>query len=327
LQTHKILQGISIPYSALVSVIFGLMIFSFPIGAYLFFNSPLGGSIEYGFPVSELEVVQKYGLDLPSWVSVGDVFVVVWMFFLIIFTIAVFGPKKNFVQVLSPMMSGARAVQEGNYLLHAIQWFCVIIVLSAAIDLAQQRFGVSITPPQFENDLVQFLRVSVAPVVEEIGFRTLLIGIPLFLFYSHKLSGKQFFKTLWNPSASLSIHSHTKAIALIVAVGVFFGAAHVMSEQWSQGKFAQATMSGIIIGWVYYRYGFVASLLIHWATNYVIFSYGYLVSVVNEVRFIDSFSHSLIQTIEVLFVITGVLSISIMALRHREKKLEAQGQL
>jgi hypothetical protein len=303
------------------------MIFSFPIGAYLFFNSPLGGSIEHGFPVSELEVVQKYGLDLPPWVSVGDLFVVVWMFFLIIFTIAVFGPKKNFVQVLSPMMSGVRAVQEGNYLLHAIQWFCVIIVLSAAIDLAQQRFGVSITPPQFENDLVQFLSVSVAPVVEEVGFRTLLIGMPLFLFYSHKLSGKQFFKTLWNPSASLSIPGHTKAIALIVAVGVFFGAAHVMSEQWSQGKFAQAAMSGIIIGWVYYRYGFVASLLIHWATNYLIFSYGYLVSVVNEVRFIDSFSHSLIQTIEVLFVITGALSISIMVLRHIEKRLEAQGQL
>lgn len=327
MQTHKILQGIAIPYSALVSVIFGLMIFSFPIGAYLFFNSQLGKSIEYGFPLSELEAAQRYGLDFPSWIGIGDLFAVVWAFFLIIFTIAVFGPKKNFVQILSPMMSGVRAVQGGNYLVHAIQWFCVIIALSGAIDLAQQRFGVNITPPQFENDLVQFLGVSVAPITEEVGFRMLLIGIPLFLFYSHKLSGKLFFKTLWNPSANLSITNHTKAIALIVAVGVFFGAAHIMSEQWSQGKFAQAAMSGIIIGWVYYRYGFVASLLIHWATNYVIFSYGYLVSVVNEVRFSDSFSHSLIQTIEVLFVITGVLSISIMALRYREKKLETQGKL
>ena len=81
-------------------------------------------------------------------------------------------------------------------------------------------------------------------------------------------------------------------------------------------------MSGVIIGWVYYRYGFVAALLIHWATNYVIFSYGYLVSAVNEIKFADSFSHSLIQTIEILFVITGALSIAMMAISYRKKKLE-----
>ncbi|MGI0004521.1 MAG: CPBP family glutamic-type intramembrane protease, partial [Candidatus Nitrosotenuis sp.] len=319
----KILQGIAIPYSALVSVIFGLMIFSFPIGAYLFFNSQIGKSIDYGFPLSELAAVQGIGLDLPSWIGVGDLFAVVWVFFLIIFTIAVFGPKRNFARILSPIMSGAHDTQEGNYLVHAIRWFCIIIVLSEIINLVQQGFGISITPPSFENDLVQFLGVSVAPIIEEAGFRIVLIGIPLFLFYSHRPSGRLFLRSLWNPT-NLSITDHKKAIALVVLVGVVFGAAHILSEQWSHGKFTQAAMSGIIIGWVYYRYGFVASLLIHWATNYVIFSYGYLVSTVNETRFVDSFSHSLIQTIEVLFVITGVLSIAMMVISYRKKKLQVQ---
>ena len=298
------------------------MLFSFPIGAYLFFNSQIGKSIDYGFPVSELETVQKIGLDLPSWIRVGDLFAAVWAFFLIIFTIAVLGPKKNFARVLSPMMSGVHATQEGNYLVHAIRWFCVIIVLSEVIDLAQQGFGISITPPPFGNDLVQFLGVSVASIIEEVGFRIILIGIPLFLFYSHRPSGRLFFRSLWNPSENISITDHKKAIALIVVVGVIFGAAHVMTEQWSQGKFAQAAMSGIIIGWVYYRYGFVASFIIHWATNYVIFSYGYLITVVNETKFADSFSHSLMQTIEILFVITGALSIAMMIISRKKKELE-----
>ena len=106
-----------------------------------------------------------------------------------------------------------------------------------------------------------------------------------------------------------------------VIVGILFGLAHVVSEQWSNGKFTQAAMSGIIIGWVYYRYGFVAAVLIHWATNYVVYSYAYLVSSVNEIRVIDSFSHSLIQTIEIIFLITGILAIILGIYQYRKDKL------
>ena len=100
-----------------------------------------------------------------------------------------------------------------------------------------------------------------------------------------------------------------------------FGAAHALSDQWSNGKFAQAAMAGIILGWVYYRYGFVAALLIHWATNYVVFSFAYLVSSINETRVMDSFSHSLIQTIEIILVLTGALAIALSALEYRKNKL------
>jgi membrane protease YdiL (CAAX protease family) len=220
-------------------------------------------------------------------------------------------------------MSGSQEPEGGNYLVHTIKWFSIIIILSEAINLVQQSFGITISPPPFGNDLVQLLSVTFAPIVEEIGFRIILIGVPLYLFYSHRASGKLFFKSLWNPSANLTIVDSKKIIVLIVVVGIFFGASHIISEQWSVGKFAQAAMSGIIIGWVYYRYGFVSSLLIHWATNYMIFSYGYLVSTVNEMRFADAFSHSLIQTIEVLFVITGALAIAMISIKYRKKKLEA----
>lgn len=321
MQDHKILQGLAIPYSALISVIFGLMILSFPIGAYLFFNSQIGKSIDHALPVTELDFIEQLDLEWLSWLGIGDVFVVVWVTFLILFVISSMGPKKNFIRVLSPIMSGSYESQDGSYLVQAIKWFAIIVVLSGLIDLAQQGLGITITPPVFENDLTGFLGITVAPLVEELGFRVVLVGIPLFLLYSHRASAKLFFKSLWNPSANLPITNQKKAIILVVLVGVMFGAAHVLSDQWSNGKFAQAAMAGIIIGWVYYRYGFVAALLIHWATNYVVYSFAYLVASINETRVMDSFSHSLIQTIEVIIVLTGALAIALSILEYKKSRL------
>ena len=321
MQDHKILQGLAIPYSALISVIFGLMILSFPIGAYLFFNSQIGKSIDHALPVTELDFIEQLDIEWLSWLGIGDVFVVVWVTFLILFVISSMGPKKNFIRVLSPIMSGSYESEDGSYLVQAIKWFAIIVVLSGLIDLAQQGLGITITPPVFENDLTGFLGITVAPLVEELGFRIILVGIPLFLLYSHRASARLFFKSLWNPSANLPITNQKKAIILVVLVGIMFGAAHVLSDQWSNGKFAQAAMAGIIIGWVYYRYGFVAALLIHWATNYVVYSFAYLVASINETRVMDSFSHSLIQTIEVIIVLTGALAIALSILEYKKSRL------
>ncbi|MBM3904310.1 MAG: CPBP family intramembrane metalloprotease [Thaumarchaeota archaeon] len=319
MQDHKILQGLAIPYSALISVVFGLMILSFPIGAYLFFNSQIGKSVDYALPITELDFLK--GQDWLGWLGIGDVFIVAWAAFLILFVISSMGPKKNFLKVLSPIMSGSYESQDGSYLVQIIKWFSIIIVLSGLIDITQRLVGITITPPTFENDLTGFLGITTAPIIEEIGFRIILVGIPLFLLYSHRASARLFFKSLWNPSANLPITSPKKAIILVVLVGVMFGATHVLSDQWSNGKFAQAAMAGIIIGWVYYRYGFVAALLIHWATNYVVYSYAYLVSSINETRVMDSFSHSLILTIEVILLLTGALAIALSILEYRKNKM------
>ena len=188
-------------------------------------------------------------------------------------------------------------------------------------DAVQQWFGITTVPPPSENDLLQFLGITVSPVFEETAFRLILIGIPLFLLYSKKGSARLFFRSLWNPS-SLQMADSKKAAILVVAVGIFFGLSHIVSDQsWSNGKFAQAAISGIIIGWVYYKYGFVASTLIHWSTNYLIYSYGYFVSSVNEIPVSIAFSHSLLGTIEILFVITGVISIAMMLIEYRQKKI------
>ena len=106
-------------------------------------------------------------------------------------------------------------------------------------------------------------------------------------------------------------------------VGIFFGFAHIaLGESWSEGKFAQATASGIILGWLYFRFGLVAAILVHWATNYFVFSYVNFVSQISFISVEEAFSHSLISTMEIIFLISGVLSVSILVINYFYSKRE-----
>jgi len=311
--SNKILQALGIPFTALLSVIFGLLLASFPIGIFVVFESEIGGDINYEYPFTHLELFDGTEIyQAPIDVSIGDVFVILWTFYVVIFVIAMLGPKYGFLKSLSPIISFGKYDPRPNYLISVTTWFSILILISVLINFVQEQFGIVTIPPPVDNDLIQFFYVSLAPLVEEFGFRLILIGIPIFLIYSRKSSVKYFIKCLWNPG-TLDIHDSKKAIYLIIFVGVVFGFAHIaLGEPWSEGKFVQAAASGIILGWVYLRYGFVASLLIHWATNYFIFSYALFVSQLNYISIEDAFSHSLMSSLELLFLITGVLSISIL---------------
>lgn len=311
--SNKLLQALGIPFTALLSVIFGLLLVSFPIGIYVVFESEIGGDINYEYPFTHLDIFDGTELyQSPIDVSVGDVFVVLWTFYAILFVIAMLGPKHGFLKTLSSIISFGKYDFSSNYMFGVTKWLSILILISILINFIQEGFDVVITPPFVENDLIQFFYVSLAPLIEEFGFRLILIGIPLFVIYSHKSSAKYFIKCLWKPS-TLDIFDSKKAIFLIIFVGVIFGFAHIaLGESWSEGKFAQATASGIILGWVYLRYGFIASLLIHWATNYFIFSYANFISQLNFISIEDAFSHSLMSSLELLFLITGALSIFIL---------------
>ena len=322
--SNKLFQSIGIPFTALLSVLFGLFLVSFPMGIYVVFETDVGGDINYEYPLTHLELFDKTEFyQAPFDISVGDAFVVLWTFYLTIFVIAVIGPKIGFLKSLSSIVSFGKYHLQLNYMFEITKWFSILILISALINFVQEGFGVSIVPPVADNDLTQFFYVSLAPLVEEFGFRLLLIGIPLFALYSNRFSLKYLIRCLWNPSI-LDMYNTKKAIFLIIFVGILFGFAHIaFGDSWSEGKFAQAAASGIILGWVYLRYGFVASLLIHWATNYFIFSYVTFISQINSISIEDAFSHSLMSSLELLFLISGLFSICILFVHKFLSKKES----
>ena len=320
--SNKVIQAIGIPHSALLSVIFGMMILSFPIGAFVIFHTEVGDDINFEFPLNEFEIfVAGIGISIPVDVEIGDTFIVLWIVYVVLFTIALLGPKDGFLKTMSSLLSHGRLKTKSNYLVAVTKWFSILILVSAIINFIQEIFGISTIPPAAENNLIQFFYVSLAPLTEEVGFRLLLIGLPLFAIYSHKSSIKHFFKSLWSPSDNLRVYDSKRAIILIVIVAAFFGLSHVISgDPWSDGKFAQATASGIILGWIYFRFGLISAILVHWATNYFVFSYVNFISQVSLISVEEAFSHSLVHTMEIIFLISGVLSACILILSYFNSK-------
>jgi len=300
-----------------------MMLLSFPIGVFVIFNTDIGGDINFQYPLSSIAIFEKIDYRIPFDIEIGDVFIVLWSIYAILFTISMFGPDKGFLKALAANLSHEKLETKSNYLIIITKWFSILILISIIIDFIQQGFGIATVPPLVKNDLTQFLYVSASPIVEEFGFRVILIGLPLFVFYSHKLSIKHFFKSLWNPNRNLHIYDFKKSLFLIVLVGIFFGLAHIMTgEPWSEGKFAQATASGIILGWLYLRFGLITAILVHWATNYFIFAYANFLSQINEITIEEAFSHPLINTMEILFLISGAFSISVLLINYFNSKKE-----
>ena len=314
----KILQWLGIPYGALISVIFGLMVFSFPIGAYLVFNSEIGDDITYEYPMEKFGFfLAGIGFDAPIQFELGDGFIFLWCIFLILFAIAILGPKKNFLNSLQSMITKGEYQIQDSYMIAIIKWFSILVVVSGVIITVQEFAGIPLEQPEAPNYLLQFFNVTLAPITEEFGFRVLLIGLPLFALYSHKSSFGLFIKSLWRPWHNLHIFDSKKALMVIIGVGILFGVAHVISgEAWDATKFAQATAGGIILGWVYCRYGIVPAILIHWATNYFIFSYGYIIAEINQVTIESAFVDTLMNTIEFILIITGIISVTVFVLRY-----------
>ena len=316
---ENILHGLGIPYSALTSVILGLMIVSFPLGAYAIFNSDIGDDIDYTFPLKKFDIfIAGVNVQVPIEYQIGDLFIIFWSIFVILFVISFLGPKKNFVKVIGNILSNEKTSFSDNYMLNIIKWFSILVLVSGVITIIQESFGIITEPPDTANDLILFLQISIAPVTEEIGFRLVLIGIPLFLIYSHKSSVKFFIKSLWAPHATLHVYNNKKAIGIIVIVGIFFGLAHVISgEPWTTGKILQASVGGIILGWVYFRYGLAAAIILHWATNYFIYSYLFLISEINGISVQNASTHSMIGTFEVILIVSGIISVVMLFLNYK----------
>jgi len=319
---ENIIHGIGIPFSALTSVIFGLMIVSFPLGAYAIFNSDIGDDIDYNFPLEKFDMfIAGVNLQIPLEYEIGDIFIIAWSVFIILFVISFLGPKKNFMKTIGDILSNRKNPLPDNYMINIIKWFSILVLASALITIIQESFGIVTVPPDTSNDLILFLQISLAPITEEIGFRLILIGIPLFFIYSHKSSIKFFLKSLWNPYSNLHIYENKKAITLIIAVGIFFGVAHVISgEPWTSGKILQASIGGIILGWVYFRYGLSAAIILHWATNYFIYSYLFLISEINGISVQNATTHSMIGTFEIILIISGIISSAMLLLNYKNSR-------
>lgn len=302
-------------YAAVTGILFTLMVLAFPFGAYVVFNTELGSTITHEFPLDSFYVfLAGITVDLPLHNQLGEIFIILWCVYLLFFAILMLGPRKNLLQSLVKTVEGDEQVSRDNALHMVILWLAVLLVISKALELVQQSAGIGIGSVEFSNPLIQFFNLTAAPIREELGFRVLLIGIPAYLMLAIRYSPKDFFKTLWYPSKYTQFDANTrkKVYILITISAVLFGLAHLfLGGGWSYGKVTQAMIGGWIIGWLYYRYGLHAAILMHWSTNYFIHAHGYFGNTVWGFPEGSTSGNPLLGGIDLLLTIAGVIAIGL----------------
>lgn len=305
-----LLQALGIPHSALVSIIVGMLAVSFPLGAYVMYHTDIGDGLNHNIPVSALE---SFGVSHPiPYVEMGEVFAVIWALYAALFALALVGPGRDAATSIRRWTGGDRP--DENYMLQAVSWFSVLVLASAIINAIQQIWGAGITPPE-GNGLVQFYAISVAPLLEEPIFRCALVGLPLFVVFAHKSSGVFLCKALWHPARHLHIHDKRVATLIILVAAAIFGVSHILNT-WGVDKLAQATISGVILGYVYYRYGLVCSIIIHWASNYFVYAYGNFVAYTGGWDLQVAFEQQFFDMIQVILLAAGAISLISEAVRR-----------
>ena len=336
----RFLSIFGVPHAAVLSVVFGLFLASFPMGIFVVFSTDLGNEINYNLPITHTSLFDNTALYLTaSQVTIGDVFVALWVFYLVIFTVAALGPVRGFGTIINQIVTGRHFLQPTqqmqqpppphknvtNYMSGAIMWFSILVLCSIIITITQDSIGIHTIPPEPDNRLVEFFYITLAPLLEETGFRLLFVGIPIFLLYATKFSFGYFARSLWRPAAYLDIsYNSKKALLIIVMVAIMFGFSHIaLGEPWSDGKFAQATASGIIIGWAYIRYGFITAIIIHWAANYFVFSHAHFISQTHLIPIENAFSHAMISSIEIILIACGIMSILAMIISYRYRNVQS----
>ncbi|RLI09330.1 hypothetical protein DRO32_00850 [Candidatus Bathyarchaeota archaeon] len=128
---------------------------------------------------------------------------------------------------------------------------------------------------ELPGPLLVLLETTYAAVVEEIGFRFFLIGLPLAIAALAKAGyrprAEVFLKALLCPGAldrDLRKSLRPLMAFLALASSVAFGLVHVLLGAWELGKAITATVAGLVMAFCFIEYGLHASMLVHWYFNY-----------------------------------------------------------
>jgi len=298
----------------LILLIIGFMFFSFPVGAYTFFNTEMGLEIE---PTEDGVVIPIFvaGLlisVLPSKLGMGDVFMILWMIYLTLLVISLLTPKSIFRVLFEIPKRGVSIILQ-NTLIATIITFSALLLAIVLIEQLQQSVGIS--TGQLEGvPSVIFFNITLSPIVEEIGFRVTTIGFFAALTLASRGAGISSLKAFWHPGYHLRqfIGGNDKKPSLgslygiAILSGIFFGLAHLLygSGQWELGKVTTAGLAGIVLGIFYIHYGFTGAVLLHWSFNYFVGSFTYLEQSVGDLGFVNIMSY--------LIIVTGVVSTIIL---------------
>jgi hypothetical protein len=316
---EKIIEGIK---HSLILFMVAVTLASFAIGIFLVFFTNLGGDISWSQNVSlDFLLINIFGFQSPQF-NLGITFLFFLSVYLICYLYCLIYPhsilrqnifrKWNLIRTKRLQeQKSVRPEQNSNLLIIAISWFSGYFLLSVIIDTIQQLFGVTLGNPLTENALLSFFYLSAAPLNEEILFRVLLLGVPLLLIFSPIKKGN-FVLFLNHPYKFLAPNKTRYTIMcisiVIVINSVIFGMSHVFfGGGYEVGKITQAALGGLVLAWIYYRYGLATAIVFHWISNFVFFAYSILGFYLFGTPWNTETDSIFLSAISIGFIIIGIL--------------------
>lgn len=141
-----------------------------------------------------------------------------------------------------------------------------LLVVSLFVSIAtvgiSALFGVDLNIPMNGNVLADVFSLLNAAVYEELIVRVLLLGIPMLIV---AIIARRKEVPLWRyPMGGFGITPF--AIVFLISSSVIFGLGHY--DGWGLAKVLPATVSGLMMGYVFIRFGLYASITLHFATDY-----------------------------------------------------------
>ncbi len=252
-----------------------LVILSFPIGVYTVYFTPLSNSTtasSLGTPYLWLGPV---AFLLPFQVSIGGAFLAVTAVYVAMFVLALRQGRGVLATIAAALRNGVGEFFANRGFVTLIGIGFLVYTASLVIDLTS-AFGAPVGNPFTGLDpLRTFIGFTLAPLREEFGFRVLIIGAVAFVVSFWRSKGVAV-RSLWRPSIAYEgLEKYSLAILLIGAAWALssgiFGACHVAcgGGGWDLGKLPEAIYGGVVLGYLYIRYGFHVAVLGHWGIDYL----------------------------------------------------------
>jgi len=291
----------------LIIVVILIVVVSFLVASY-FFAMPLGLALFYftpgGLAISKLYLVKLpielfivIAFTVPVKLNVGVVFAFLWGVYLLCF-VAAWNLRESFHKVIENSLSHPICHVLKNWL------FAMPIIASMVLNAVvviysfQEAHGVPTgEAPLPENPFESFFLLTLAPLMEELGFRITPIGafLVVYLFWVTKKRAaaepriqrlKVFFLAWFYPEKAKKVaglktvndSGIKEGISLgewimVILTSATFGLVHYLGGGWEVGKITLVLVQGFAMGLTYLLYGVQAPILLHWFFNYYPYVY------------------------------------------------------
>jgi hypothetical protein len=304
-------------YAAIVAFTVVLLVLSIPFGTYAIFSPHLStGGYTYQTQIASVPIyIGLFAISLPLSPSFGVLFLSLTALFSVLLAVAAV-QGGGIVRALKASSKEGMGALLRNPLSATIMILGATLLATIILDLLQTSAGVS-TGGLSGDPYELLISFTLAPLIEEVGFRFFLIGVPLFvILLLGRSSARRMLTTLWRPSAAwegvpgdepdaMAARSlKLLAYLLIVLSSVVFGAAHYLSGAgWDIGKVSEAALDGVALAYLYVRYGLHAAIIFHWVVDFASNAFAFYGQAAYGVSWTANSVYSIVPTIDIVLLV------------------------